>query len=213
LSKVGFSLYLITDRHQTAGRNLLAVVEEALEGGVRAVQLREKDLPPRELLELARAMRALTGRYGAKLIINDRADIALAAGADGVHLGEASIPAAAARRILGPDRLIGVSCHGTEGALAAETSGADFITFGPVYPTPSKAAYGPAAGVKRLAETAKLLRIPVFALGGIKRENTSEAMAAGAAGVALISAIIAAGNPAEETRAFLSLLAQIRHTE
>lgn len=213
MSRVDFSLYLITDRHQTSGQDLSAVVEAALAGGVRAVQLREKDLTPRELLVIARTMRELTGRYGAKLIINDRADIALAAGADGVHLGEASIPAAAARRILGPDRLIGVSCHNTEGALAAETSGADFITFGPVYPTPSKATYGPPVGVERLSETAELLRIPVFALGGIKRENTSEVMATGAAGVALISAIIAAGNPAEEARTFLSLLTQTRHTE
>lgn len=208
MSRVDFSLYLITDRHQTAGRDLPAVVEEALAGGVRAVQLREKDLSPRELLELALTMRELTGRYGAKLIINDRADIALAAGADGVHLGEASIPAAAVRRILGPNRLIGVSCHGKEGALAAEKSGADFITFGPVYPTPSKALYGPPVGVEQLAETAALLDIPVFALGGIRRENTPEALAAGAAGVALISAVVAAGNPAEGARAFLSLLAQ-----
>lgn len=213
MSRVDFSLYLITDRHQTAGRDLPAVVEEALAGGVRAVQLREKDLPPRELLELALTMRELTDRYGGKLIINDRADIALAAGADGVHLGEASIPAAAVRRILGPNRLIGVSCHGREGALAAEKSGADFITFGPVYPTPSKALYGPPVGVEQLAETAALLDIPVFALGGIRRENTPEALAAGAAGVALISAVVAAGNPAEEARAFLSLLAQTRRTE
>lgn len=213
MSRVDFSLYLITDRHQTAGRDLPAVVEEALAGGVRAVQLREKDLSPRELLELALTMRELTGRYGAKLIINDRADIALAAGADGVHLGEASIPAAAVRRILGPNRLIGVSCHGREGALAAEKSGADFITFGPVYPTPSKALYGPPVGVEQLAETAALLDIPVFALGGIRRENTPEALAAGAAGVALISAVVAAGNPAVEARAFLSLLAQTRRTE
>lgn len=206
MSKVDFSLYLITDRHQTAGRNLLAVVEVALEGGVRAVQLREKDLPPRELLELARAMRDLTSRYGAKLLVNDRVDIALAAGADGVHLGEASIPTDVARQLLGPGRLIGVSCHSREGALTAERSGADFITFGPVFPTPSKAAYGAPVGVARLAETVAHLGIPVFALGGIKRENTPAALAAGVAGVALISAVIAAGNPSEEARAFLSLL-------
>lgn len=213
MSKVDFSLYLITDRHQTAGRNLLAVVEEALAGRVRSVQLREKDLPPRALLELSRTMRELTNRYGARLIINDRVDIALAVGADGVHLGEASIPADAARRLLGTDRLIGVSCHSRESALAAEDAGADFITFGPVYPTPSKAAYGPPVGVERLAEVVKLLSIPVFALGGIKRENTPETLATGAAGVALISAVIAAGNPKEEARAFLSLLAQGKRTE
>lgn len=213
MSKVDFSLYLITDRHQTAGRDLPAVLEEALAGGVRAVQLREKDLSPRELLELARTLRELTWRYGAKLIINDRVDIALAAGADGVHLGEASIPADAARKLLGSDRLIGVSCHSREGALTAEKSGADFITFGPVFPTPSKAAYGPPAGLERLAETVGLLGIPVFALGGIKRENTPEALATGAAGVALISAVIAAVNPNEEARAFLSLLEQGKRTE
>lgn len=213
MSKVDFSLYLITDRRQTTGRDLPAVVEEALAGGVRAVQLREKDLSSRELLELARAMRELTGRYGAKLIINDRADIALAAGADGVHLGEASIPADTARQIVGASRLIGVSCHSKEAALAAEKSGADFITFGPVYPTPSKAAYGAPVGVERLAETVALLRIPVFALGGIKRDNTPEVLATGAAGVALISAVIAAVNPNEEARAFQTLLEQGRRTE
>ncbi|ABB33153.1 thiamine-phosphate pyrophosphorylase [Geobacter metallireducens RCH3] len=213
MSKVDFSLYLITDRRQTTGRDLPAVVEEALAGGVRAVQLREKDLSSRELLELARVMRELTGRYGAKLIINDRVDIALATDADGVHLGEASIPADAARRILGAHRLIGVSCHNREGALAAEKSGADFITFGPVYPTPSKAAYGAPVGVERLAEAAALLTIPVFALGGIKGDNIPEVLATGAAGVALISAVIAAVNPNEEARAILTLLEQGRRTE
>ncbi len=213
MNKADFPLYLITDRHQSGGRSLLAVVEEALAGGVRAVQLREKDLFPRELLELARAMRELTGRYGAKLLINDRVDVVLAVGADGVHLGEASIPADEARRLLGPERLVGVSCHGLEGALAAEGLGADFITFGPVYPTPSKAAYGDPVGVSRLAEAARLLSIPVFALGGISRGNTAEVMAAGAAGVALISAIISAGNPNEEARVFLALLAPENRTE
>ncbi len=208
MNKADFRLYLITDRHQAPGGDLFAAVEGALAGGVRAVQLREKDIPPRDLLELARAMRKLTDRYGAKLIINDRADIALAAGADGIHLGEAGIPADAARRILGGDRLIGVSCHSRESALAAAEAGADFITFGPVYPTPSKAAYGAPVGLKLLAEAVSLLSIPVFALGGIKRENTPDTLAAGAAGIALISAIIAAGNPEEEARAFLSLLAQ-----
>lgn len=208
MNKADFRLYLITDRHQAPGGDLFAAVEGALAGGVRAVQLREKDIPPRDLLELARAMRKLTDRYGAKLIINDRADIALATGADGVHLGETGIPADAARRILGGERFIGVSCHSRESALAAAKAGADFITFGPVYPTPSKAAYGAPVGLKLLAEAVSLLSIPVFALGGIKRENTPDTLAAGAAGIALISAIIASGNPEEEARAFLSLLAQ-----
>ncbi|HEX9024513.1 MAG TPA: thiamine phosphate synthase, partial [Geobacteraceae bacterium] len=140
---VDFNLYLITDRNGSGGRPLLHVVEEALKGGVRAVQLREKDLNSRELLELALAMRKLTGAYGARLFINDRLDIALAVDADGAHLGEQSIPADMARKVLGGDRLIGVSCHGSAGATAAQDAGADFITYGPVFHTPSKAAYGP----------------------------------------------------------------------
>lgn len=206
MAKVDFSLYLITDRHQTGGRDLLAVVEGALAGGVRCVQLREKDLPARALLELARAMRSLTDRFGARLLINDRVDIALAAGADGVHLGEEGMPAAVARKLLGSGRLIGVSCHGRGGAAAAVAQGADFITFGPVYPTPSKAAYGEPVGIGQLAATTQEIHIPVFALGGIKEANIPEALAAGAAGIALISAIIAAPDPRERARAILALL-------
>lgn len=206
MAKVDFSLYLITDRHQTGGRDLFAVVEEALAGGVRCVQLREKDLPARALLELARAMRSLTDRFGARLLINDRVDIALAAGADGVHLGEEGMPAAVARELLGSGRLIGVSCHGRDGAAAAVAQGADFITFGPVYPTPSKAAYGEPVGIGQLAATTQEIHIPVFALGGIKEANIPEALAAGAAGIALISAIIAAPDPRERARALLALL-------
>ncbi|RNC72725.1 MAG: thiamine phosphate synthase [Desulfuromonadales bacterium] len=206
MNRVDFTLYLITDRHQTGGRPLPDVIEETLKGGVRAVQLREKDLSPRELLDLARTMREVTARHGARLFINDRVDIALASGADGVHLGEASIPADEARKILGPDRFIGVSCHSHDGALAAQDAGADFITFGPVYPTPTKAAYGDPVGLEQLTEAAQLLRIPVFALGGIKKSNANEVVAAGAAGIALISAIISADSPQEEALALLSLL-------
>ena len=157
-ASVDFNLYLITDRGQTAGRDLLAVVEEALSGGVRAVQLREKALPAREYFELARAMRALTARYGARLLINDRVDIALAVGADGVHLPEAGLPLSVARELLGPAKLIGVSCHSLDTALDAERQGADFITFGPVFFTPSKARYGEPVGVALLAGAVQSLR-------------------------------------------------------
>jgi thiamine-phosphate pyrophosphorylase len=192
---VDFRLYLITDRRQAAGGNLLEAVERALAGGVRAVQLREKDLGGRELLELARKMRALASRYGAKLLINDRADIALAAGADGVHLGEASIPPEEARRLLGPGKLIGCSAHSAERLAAAEAGGADFAVFGPVYFTPSKAPYGPPLGVDTLRRACASVRIPVFALGGVGAENIEEVIAAGADGVAMISAILAAEDP------------------
>jgi thiamine-phosphate pyrophosphorylase len=201
-----FNLYLITDRRLGGGRDLLLVVEEALEGGVKAVQLREKDLSSRDMYELAFAMRKLTARYNAGLFINDRVDIALAVDADGVHLGESSIPIHRARKMLGKKRLIGVSCHNQVNAIAAQDLGADFITYGPVFNTPSKAPYGPPVGIASLREVAPRLRIPVFALGGITGLNTRQVIAAGAYGIALISAVIAAENPREEAKTLLALL-------
>jgi thiamine-phosphate pyrophosphorylase len=205
-ASVDFRLYLITDRGQTAGRELLAVVEEALSGGVRAVQLREKALPAREYFELARVMRALTARYGARLLINDRIDIALAVGADGVHLPESGLPLAVARELLGPTKLIGASCHSLDKAHDAERRGADFITFGPVWFTPSKARYGEPVGVTPLAEAVHSLSVPLFALGGVTRERLPELRAAGIHRVALISAILAAPAPGVEAEAFTALL-------
>lgn len=203
---VDFNLYLITDRKGCAGRSLVSVVEEALKGGARAVQLREKGLLARELYEMAQEMRGLTARYGAKLFINDRIDIALAVDADGVHLGERSIPADVARKVLGAERLIGVSCHGMESAVAARDRGADFITFGPVFFTPSKSAYGEPVGIEALSHVADLVRLPVFAIGGIAGSRAREVVSAGAQGVALISAILSADDPRRETEDFLANL-------
>lgn len=208
MSPVDFSLYLITDRRQTAGRPLAAVVRQALEGGVRAVQLREKDLPGRELLMLAEELRQVTRQYGARLLINERLDIVLATDADGVHLGAASLPVSTARRLLGPQRLIGYSAHSVHEAAQAAADGADFVTFGPVFFTPSKAAYGEPLGVELLQSASLVLTIPVFALGGIKRENIAQVMAAKAHGIALISAVIAAADPKIEAAALLQTIKQ-----
>lgn len=201
-----FNLYLITDRNQTGNLRLIDVVEEALKGGVKGIQLREKDLSSRELYELAYDMRKLTTKYGARLLINDRVDIALAVEADGVHLGLNSLPIHRVRRLLGADRLIGLSCHNQVNAIMAQENGADFITFGPVYYTPSKANYGKPVGVDRLEIVSHLLEIPVFALGGIKKNNITEVMAAGAAGISLVSAIIADDDPGKEAAAMISML-------
>jgi len=203
---VGFNLYLITDRNQAGSMRLLDVVEDALKGGVKGVQLREKDLSSRELYELAYDMRKLTAGYGAKLIINDRIDIALAVEADGVHLGLNSMPIHRVRRLLGSKMLIGLSCHNQVNAIMAQENGADFITFGPVYYTPSKANYCTPVGVERLEVVANLLEIPVFALGGIKKDNIHEVTAAGAAGIALVSAIIANEDPKSEAEAMLAMI-------
>jgi thiamine-phosphate pyrophosphorylase len=178
-----------------------------LRGGLQAVQLREKDLSGCQLFELARELRNSTREYGAKLLINDRIDIALAVGADGVHLGRASLPVAAARRMLGSTQLIGYSAHSLDEAQQAERDGADFVTFGPIYTTPSKAAYGEPLGLTRLAEAASALAIPVFALGGVKISSVDEVLVAGARGIALISAIISAQDPTSETESLLHMIA------
>jgi thiamine-phosphate pyrophosphorylase len=190
-----FKLYLITDRHQTRSRMLPAVIEEALQGGVRAVQLREKDLPADEYYRLAVEFRRMTSLYGAKLLINGRAEIACDIGADGLHLPENGLSVERAREIIGPEQLIGVSCHNPDAAIAAQACGADFIAFGPVFFTRSKAEYGSPVGLERLAETATKLTIPVYGLGGINENNLLQVTAAGAHGVALISAILSADNP------------------
>jgi thiamine-phosphate pyrophosphorylase len=206
LSRPDFKLYLITDR-KIAGRNLISfenACEEALKGGVKAIQLREKDMPVRELLALAKKMRALTKRYAAKLFINGRVDVALASGADGVHLGGDSIPPKAARKIAG-GLMIGASTHSMEEANRAEEGGADFITMGPVYETPSKMKYGEPIGIEKLRECAREVPLPVFALGGIKKENAEEAMEAGAGGIALISAILGAEDIKKETEEFMRI--------
>lgn len=201
---VDFSLCLITDRSQVPeGRTLVQTVAAALEGGVRAVQLREKDLPAAELYLLALELRELTRRFGARLLINDRIDVALAVGADGVHLGGHSLPVDAARRILGPTSFIGVSTHRFEEIPAVVAAGADFVTFGPVYVTPSKLSYGEPVGIQRLAEACARSSVPVFALGGVIPERLSELHGAGCRHIACIGAIIGAHDPGAAAVAFM----------
>lgn len=203
---VDFNLYLITNRWQVRCGDLCTAVEAALRGGVRAVQLREKDLSSRDLHELAARMREITGRYGARLIINDRVDVAFAVRADGVHLGGHSMPVRDVRKLAGERLMVGVSCHSVSSALAAEEDGADFVTFSPIYETASKIAYGRPLGPELLAGAVEQLRIPVFALGGIKLERISEVMGHGARGIALISAILAAEDPELAAREMLAVL-------
>lgn len=204
--RVDFRLYLITDRRQTRGRQLEEVIEEALKAGVKAVQIREKDMKTRELLSLSLRMKRLTEKYGAKLFVNDRLDIALASGADGVHLGQRSIPPHAVRKACGGKILIGVSTHSAEEALKAQAGGADFITFGPVFKTPSKLSYGEPVGTNRLGEAAGRTSIPVFAIGGIKAGNAPEALMAGAKGIALISAITASPDVGDSTSKLIGII-------
>lgn len=199
-----FRLYLVTDRHQTGGRPLTEVVRQSLDAGLKAVQLREKDLSTAALYRLAHDLRRLTSDYEARLIINDRLDIALAMDADGVHIGVSSLPVAIVRSIIGFDKIIGYSAHAIEEARAAQNDGADFVTVGPVYPTPSKMVYGEPCGVKKMAEVAAVLKIPVIGLGGISGINISEALSADIQGVAVISAIMTASEPYAATASLLN---------
>jgi len=200
MSGPDFRVYLITDRKQTQGRELLEVLEKAFRGGVRAVQVREKDLSGRELYELAERVQNLAKKFKARVLINDRVDIALALDLDGVHLPAAGFPVAEVRKLLGPNRLIGASTHSLTEAQAAAEAGADFITFGPVYATASKARYGPPVGVAALREAVRRVLIPVFALGGIGPNHLAEVAASGAFGIAMISAVLAASDPEQAAR-------------
>lgn len=198
---------MITDRKLFTDNHLLfTAVEEALKGGSKAVQLREKDLGTRDLLGMAYKMRKLTKTYEAKLFINDRVDIALAVEADGVQLGKESIPAHAVRKSFQDKLIIGVSTHSLDEAIEAESGGADFITLGPVYHTPSKMKYGEPIGIEILRKVVAKISIPVFAIGGIKLDKVREVKEAGVDGVALISAILIAESIKETTEVFLRLL-------
>ncbi|HET8732934.1 MAG TPA: thiamine phosphate synthase [Anaeromyxobacteraceae bacterium] len=197
-------VYLVTD--PSAGPALASRVAAALRGlppGVAAVQLRAKGLPAADLLALARALRAVTCEVSQLLLVNDRLDVALAAGADGVHLPAAGIPPADARRLAGPGRLVAVSCHSAADVAAARDAGADFATFGPVFDTPSKRAYGAPVGLAALREAAAL-GLPLVGLGGIDAGNAPEVAAAGAFGVAAIRAWLDAPDPGEAVRRLLA---------
>jgi len=195
-------LYLVTDRHATAGRPLVEVIRRALAplaGGRHeslppvAVQLREKDLPGRALHTLARELRLVTADHGAQLFVNDRVDVALAVGADGVHLGRGALLVKDVRAIA-PALRIGVSTHAPDEIEAAHAAGADFAVFGPVWAPLSKRAHGDPVGLRGLAGACRG-RLPVLALGGVKPENARACLDAGAAGLALVGAVATAADP------------------
>ena len=201
------SLTLVTDRSQTRGRDLTAVVADCLAAGLPAVQVREKDLGAADLAALCRPLRELTRDHGARLVVNDRVDVALAVGADGVQRTHASLPVDDIRRVVGGRLTIGASVHSLDDAIDAERRGADWIVFGPLYDTPSKRRWGAPQGLERLAEVTRAVRIPVVAIGGITPERVRAVRAAGAAGVAAIAAILDTPSPGEATKRLLEALA------
>lgn len=196
-------LYVVTSA--STGHATLDVVRAALAAGVTLIQLREKELAVRDLTRLADRARRLTSEAGALLLVNDRLDVALAAGADGVHLGRDDLPIQAARRAA-PDLIVGASSHSVEEALEAEAAGASYVNIGPLFPTRTKTWTGRFLGSEAVREIALRLRIPFTVMGGIKAEHIPELKRAGASTFAVVTAVTAAPDPEKAARELLRLI-------
>jgi thiamine-phosphate pyrophosphorylase len=204
---------VVTDARLSRGRSHVEVAREAIAGGADVLQFREKDAPGRALYEMARQIRRLTEEAGVPFIVNDRVDIALAAGADGVHVGQQDLPATEARRLIGPDRILGVSVTSLEEAQVAERDGADYIGVGPVFEARgTKPDASPPGGLELLAGVCERRAVPVIAIGGINQDNVDRVISAGAAGVAVISAVVGAPDIAAAVRHLKERIHQARET-
>ncbi len=180
-------LCYITDRQALAPRPLLPWIAQAIDARLDLIQIREKDLPTRELVELVKNALETSRRTSTRVVVNDRLDIALGLAADGVHLGTQSLPAHNVRTQVAKEFLVGVSCHSLEEAIEAESAGADYLILGPIFETPSKLRYGPPLGISNLQEVTARVELPVLALGGMTVERVRPCLDAGATGIAGIS--------------------------
>jgi thiamine-phosphate pyrophosphorylase len=185
---------VITGRSLSRGKSHLEVARAAIDGGADVIQLRDKDASTKELVEVGLALRNLTGERGVTFIVNDRVDVALTVEADGVHVGQDDMPVAFARKLMGTGKIIGVSVSTVEEALQAEADGADYVAASPVFSTPTKLDAPPPTGLEGLRAIVETIHIPVVAIGGIDEDNVAEVIKAGADGVAVISAVVAAPN-------------------
>lgn len=202
----GADLYPVTCAGLSAGRTDLEVVEAVVRGGARIVQYREKTLPDGERFRQALAMRELTVHEGVLLIINDRIDIALAVGADGVHLGQGDLPVATARR-LAPELLIGASTHSLDDALSAQQEGADYVNIGPIFPTKTKEGLQTFLGPEAVARIGPRLEIPFTVMGGITPDNIGDVLARGARRIAVVTAVTQAPDIAAAVRSLRETIA------
>ena len=197
-------LYVITDEELCPGRSHVEIAEAALQGGARIIQLRDKNAADRAFYKVALQLRKLTLEAGAFFLVNDRVDVASAVKADGVNVGQTDLPITAARRLLGPGAIIGVSASNVEQARQAEIDGASYIGFGPVFPTGTKLDAGPVSCLETLAKVCGLVGVPVVAIGGINSENIASVAAAGAACAAVVSAIVCADDIAAATAGLIA---------
>ncbi len=200
---------MITDRHQTAGRSLLQVIEAAASSGISAIQFREKDLSPREQFDLAVQVKKITDYYGVSLMINDRVDLCLALDAAGVHLPSRGLSVDLARALVGPEKWVSVSCHSILELKQVEALGADFAVLGPIYDTPSKRPYGAPLSLAVFKQAASEIQIPLFAIGGITQSRLSDIFSAGADGVAMISEISMADDIQARCRSLVQALKKL----
>src|SRR5712691_122891 len=205
-----YDLYVITDTVLSHGRSALEIARAALEGGADAVQLRDKSSPAFNLCRLVSEIQPLARKFGALLVVNDRVDVALVCGADGAHVGQEDLPAREARRLLPRPVVLGVSAGSREEARRAEKEGADYLGVGPVFPSATKPDAGEALGIERFSEIVRAVSIPVVAIGGITLDNVDQAIGTGAAGAAVVSAVVAADDMAGAARALKRRIAEAR---
>jgi thiamine-phosphate pyrophosphorylase len=199
-------LLVVTDRDQTNGRPLVPLLQQVLTAAAPAIQIRERDLSAGDLVSLVREVQTVAAPHRSQLLINDRIDVALGLEGVGVHLRSNSLPVRIARKLLGAERLLGVSVHTSEEAVRAESQGADYVILGPIYETPSKQAFGPPLGIHTLEKVCRLVDIPIIGIGGVTAARASEMLGAGAFGVAVIRAILGAADVESATREFLDAM-------
>jgi len=199
-------VYPLTNRKLAGEAPISRIVEELCAGGARMIQLREKDVTTRTFLELALEAVSVARSYNAILMINDRVDIAMMAGADGVHLGEDDLPPADARRLLGPEAIIGLSCHSLDDVQAVAREPVDYIAVGPVFPTDTKELRYPVAGTELVGRARTLTSLPLVAIGGIGRDTAGQVVDAGADGIAVISALMVPGEVESRTRELIAAI-------
>jgi len=188
-------LYLVTDRALSLGRPLDWVVEKAVKGGTTIVQLREKDIETKDFIELARKLKSILKKYNVPLLINDRIDVALATGADGIHIGQSDMPYREARRLMGKDAIIGLSVESIEQAKEANEFEVDYVAISPVYTTPTKKELKQELGLEGVRKISEISRHPSVGIGSIKKHNAGEVIKAGADGIAVVSGICSAEDP------------------
>ena len=209
---MNYDLYVITDQRISHGKSHFEVAEAVLEGGITVLQFRDKEMVEAEAIEVCGKIYKLTKKKGIPFIVNDRIEVAKVVGADGVHLGQEDLPLGFARKVLGKDKIIGVSVKTVKQALKAVEEGADYLGVGPIYPTATKSDVGRALGIARLKEIKKVVNIAIVAIGGINEDNLEEVLKVGIDGVAVISAVVSAPDITEATRRLKHKIACIKES-